>query len=683
MSPAKSSPVVADEETPPIHGGVPATQAPALPPSLDAPPRAHCVPILQPLHQRGGKWAIITQGCSHMSLHSAAEVVTVPQWGRCSDHIGRKPILLLGLAGSVVRVTAAHRKLVRWPSVLRSRCLNGVLNGILGVIKISRPQDYRPDRFSHPFWAEDPYFLPCLVALTAAYALVSFFVTAVYLEEPYSKGPVREGQSGHGVAEEECEPGPEAGPREVAAAARAAHEAGPGVGIQLRAARHGRHNVHPARLGDAGRPWRARPQPGAHWPVVSGYGCLDGLIQFSFFPHVVLKQNRKARSRNHHVGGFDGNLRTIDGDDSDQTGTRRKHSIAGVFRALRSDQHGDFPGIEIEREKLSKFLNPKRSGSHDDALEEVAGICLMFLVISCNVLHKVEPLRVPEQTLCEGPTRATDTMSQRQCPRKITGEQPSLVYVHFFLALELFLPAGNEDTRSFTPAHYHDVFSRMPKLFSREQRTRRSRPETPDDQPPAHGTTGSIVSDPVWYIDTRDDIAMSAIQTSLAVLKEGSSLATELPFIAPITGLLLQALTMRDEVKQYRGECEIVMGKLARIARIIVNVCEKYDLSEEELPTTLRDILSSLQRTRELDRIERVLKKCSKRRGNHPFSSSYHHHLPYTEVVVSLPPLRQGAIPLSFWVPSLLLLAFNFSEGSLFIVNGIGPPLGKGGSQRR
>ncbi|KAH9036951.1 hypothetical protein EDB85DRAFT_672288 [Lactarius pseudohatsudake] len=106
---------------------------------------------------------------------------------------------------------------------------------------------------------------------------------------------------------------------------------------------------------------------------------------------------------------------------------------------------------------------------------------------------------------------------------------------------------------------------------------------------------------------------MNAIQTSLALLKEGSSLATKFPFIAPIAGLLLQALTMRDEVKQYKGECEIVMGKLARIARIIVNVCEKYDLSEEELPTTLRDILSSLQR--ELDRIERVLKKCSKRKG--------------------------------------------------------------------
>jgi hypothetical protein len=39
---------------------------------------------------------------------------------------------------------------------------------------------------------------------------------------------------------------------------------------------------------------------------------------------------------------------------------------------------------------------------------------------------------------------------------------------------------------------------------------------------------------------------MSAIQTSLAVLMAGSSLASNLPFIAPIAGLLLQALNMRD-----------------------------------------------------------------------------------------------------------------------------------------
>ncbi|KAH9030789.1 hypothetical protein EDB85DRAFT_2146521 [Lactarius pseudohatsudake] len=150
------------------------------------------------------------------------------------------------------------------------------------------------------------------------------------------------------------------------------------------------------------------------------------------------------------------------------------------------------------------------------------------------------------------------------------------------------------------------------KLFSRKKRTGLA---TSHDRPPAHGTT--VVSDPACHVDPHDDITMNVIQTSLALLKEGSSLATKFPFIAPIAGLLLQALTMRDarEVKQYRVECEIVMGKLARIAGIIINVCDKYNLSSEELPTTLRNILGSLQRTRELDRIEHVLKKCSKRKG--------------------------------------------------------------------
>ncbi|KAH9072083.1 hypothetical protein EDB83DRAFT_193792 [Lactarius deliciosus] len=144
-------------------------------------------------------------------------------------------------------------------------------------------------------------------------------------------------------------------------------------------------------------------------------------------------------------------------------------------------------------------------------------------------------------------------------------------------------------------------------------RKRSSRPATSDDQPSARGTT--VASNLAWHIDKQDDVAMNAIQTSLAVLKEGSSLATKFPFIAPIAGLLLQALTMRDEVKQYKQECKMVMYKLARIAKIIVNICEKYNLSEEDLPATLRDILGSLQRTRELDRIGRVLEKCSKRKG--------------------------------------------------------------------
>jgi hypothetical protein len=37
---------------------------------------------------------------------------------------------------------------------------------------------------------------------------------------------------------------------------------------------------------------------------------------------------------------------------------------------------------------------------------------------------------------------------------------------------------------------------------------------------------------------------MSAFQTSLAVLREGVSLSAGFPYIAPIAGLLLRALTM-------------------------------------------------------------------------------------------------------------------------------------------
>ena len=36
-------------------------------------------------------------------------------------------------------------------------------------------------------------------------------------------------------------------------------------------------------------------------------------------------------------------------------------------------------------------------------------------------------------------------------------------------------------------------------------------------------------------------------------------------------------------MKQYKEECDIVMHKLARIAGIIVNLCEKCNLSEENV----------------------------------------------------------------------------------------------------
>ena len=56
----------------------------------------------------------------------------------------------------------------------------------------------------------------------------------------------------------------------------------------------------------------------------------------------------------------------------------------------------------------------------------------------------------------------------------------------------------------------------------------------------------TIVSASARQPGTRNEVAMSAIQTSLAALQLGSALASKLPYISPIAGLLLQALTMRD-----------------------------------------------------------------------------------------------------------------------------------------
>ncbi|KAH9054514.1 MFS general substrate transporter [Lactarius vividus] len=158
-----------------------------------------------------------------MSLFYVAQAVTVLQWSRLSDRVGRKPVLLCGLLGTVVSsiLFGLSRS---FSALVFSRCLHGVLNGNIGVMKsmlaeltddtnmargfslipvtwavggtigpfiggvLSRPQDRWPNVFSHPFWAEYPYFLPCLA--TSAYGLLSFSLAAVFLKETVSGHPI-------------------------------------------------------------------------------------------------------------------------------------------------------------------------------------------------------------------------------------------------------------------------------------------------------------------------------------------------------------------------------------------------------------------------------------------------------------------------------------------------------------
>jgi len=63
--------------------------------------------------------------------------------------------------------------------------LGFVIGPLIGGV-LSRPQDRWPRTFSYCFWADYPYFLPCLVA--AAFTCLSFVIIALYLEETINSG---------------------------------------------------------------------------------------------------------------------------------------------------------------------------------------------------------------------------------------------------------------------------------------------------------------------------------------------------------------------------------------------------------------------------------------------------------------------------------------------------------------
>jgi len=157
-----------------------------------------------------------------VALHHASEVVTVFHWNRLSDHIGRKPVLLSCIAGTILSIVLFGLSRSFWAIVL-SPCLHGAVKGILGVVKcvmaeltdetniargfslllmtwaigivfgpliggvLSRPQGRWPGVFSHPFWDKYPYFLPCLVC--AALLCLSFVIVALFLEETVKLQP--------------------------------------------------------------------------------------------------------------------------------------------------------------------------------------------------------------------------------------------------------------------------------------------------------------------------------------------------------------------------------------------------------------------------------------------------------------------------------------------------------------
>ncbi|EIW79418.1 MFS general substrate transporter [Coniophora puteana RWD-64-598 SS2] len=150
------------------------------------------------------------------SLFFVTQALTTLSWSRLSDHIGRKPVILIGLSGLCISMLCFGLSRT-FTTLVLSRCICGMLNGNLGVMKsmmgeltdstnmaqgmslipivwcvgatlgpfvggvLVKPADRWPHVFSNQFWREYPYFLPCLAA--SVFTVFAILVIALFLKE--------------------------------------------------------------------------------------------------------------------------------------------------------------------------------------------------------------------------------------------------------------------------------------------------------------------------------------------------------------------------------------------------------------------------------------------------------------------------------------------------------------------
>ncbi|KAI9443834.1 hypothetical protein H4582DRAFT_2071320 [Lactarius indigo] len=134
MSPAKSSQVVVDEETPHIHDSYAQRKPTPLPNTQ-----------LFLLHLARLEELIMSHSINPTSTSDLSIVgCDKRKWSRVSNHTGHKSIFLLGPEGSVVPTILFGLSRPSWalsssaPGLCSPRCLAGVSNGNLGVIACLR-----------------------------------------------------------------------------------------------------------------------------------------------------------------------------------------------------------------------------------------------------------------------------------------------------------------------------------------------------------------------------------------------------------------------------------------------------------------------------------------------------------------------------------------------------------------
>eukprot|EP00931_Biecheleriopsis_adriatica_P096725 TRINITY_DN70410_c0_g1_i1.p1 TRINITY_DN70410_c0_g1~~TRINITY_DN70410_c0_g1_i1.p1 ORF type:complete len:560 (+),score=31.04 TRINITY_DN70410_c0_g1_i1:158-1681(+) len=156
-----------------------------------------------------------------VGLYSLCEVCLSPVWGALADRIGRKPALLIGLAGSVLApiMFGLGQSL---PVVFAARALDGIFCGNVGVTRtylgeivdesneakgfgflsicfsvglfigpllggeLVYPAQWAPGVFSGTVFDDYPFLLPNLTY--ACFAAVAWIIGAVFLEETLPEG---------------------------------------------------------------------------------------------------------------------------------------------------------------------------------------------------------------------------------------------------------------------------------------------------------------------------------------------------------------------------------------------------------------------------------------------------------------------------------------------------------------